>query len=77
MQTLNLSCLLAPMALAGAVAAAHLGGNCDQTSVNLTPINDLGKNLYLDQFQGGLYPNGSKDVPTDHAAQGRPRAQAV
>lgn len=77
MQTMELSRLLAPMTLAGAVAAAHLGANCNQTSVDLTPVNDLGKNSYLDQFRGGLYPNGSNDVPTDHAAQGLSRAQAV
>jgi len=65
------------MSFAGAVTAAYLGANCDQISVGLTPINDLGKNLYLDRFQGGLYPNGSNDVPTDHAIEGLVRVEAV
>jgi hypothetical protein len=35
-----------------------------------TPINDLGAGYYLGQFQGGLYENGTNDIPADHAAAG-------
>jgi hypothetical protein len=43
----------------------------------LTPLNDLAGGLYLNQFQGGLYPNGSNDVPAAHAAEGLSRAVAI
>src|SRR6185436_14110181 len=42
-----------------------------------TPINDLGSGLYLGQYQGGLYPNGSNDVPAAHALEGRARANQI
>jgi hypothetical protein len=41
------------------------------------PLNDLGNGLYLNQFQGGLYPNGSNDAPAPHAATGLSRASAI
>jgi PEP-CTERM motif len=44
---------------------------------SFTPINDLGTGLYLNQFQGGLYPNGSNTVPTAHEAAGLQRAAAI
>jgi PEP-CTERM motif len=44
---------------------------------SFTPINDLGTGLYLNQFQGGLYPNGSNTVPAAHAADGLQRAAAI
>jgi hypothetical protein len=37
---------------------------------NATPLNDLGTGLYLNQFEGGLYENGTNLVPGDHAADG-------
>jgi hypothetical protein len=39
------------------------------------PLNDLAIGLYLGQFQGGLYEDGAKGPPADHAAAGM--AQAV
>src|SRR5688500_9800461 len=42
-----------------------------------TPINDLGANLYLNQYQGGLYPNGSNAIPAAHASVGLARAAGV
>jgi len=42
-----------------------------------TPLNDLGSGLYLNQFQGGLYPNGSNIVPATHAVAGLNRAAAI
>ena len=35
-----------------------------------TPINDLGAGLYLNQYQGGLYPGGSNLMPAPHATLG-------
>ena len=32
------------------------------------PLTDLGTGKYLDQFQGGLYENGSNIMPLDHRA---------
>src|SRR5690348_2937923 len=48
-----------------------------QTPAPKIPINDLGTGLYLNQFQGGLYPNGSNIVPVPHAAAGAVRAAAI
>ena len=47
---------------------------CDQTSVGLTPLNDLGVGLYLGQYQGGFYPGGANVAPAAHAAEGISRA---
>ncbi|MFQ5706824.1 MAG: FlgD immunoglobulin-like domain containing protein [bacterium] len=41
---------------------ARGGGNCDSTSTQKTPINDLGPGLYQG-FQGGLYPDGLNAPP--------------
>ena len=30
------------------------------------PINDLGTSMYLGKFEGGLYENGSNQMPADH-----------
>src|SRR5688572_17219608 len=43
----------------------------------LTPLNDLADGLYLNQFQGGLYQDGSNDMPAAHAAEGIARASAI
>lgn len=62
------------LAIGGGFAVA---ANCKVTSVNKTPISDLGPGLYLNQFQGGLYPNGSNDMPAEHDAVGLQRAGAI
>src|SRR5215470_16157373 len=51
--------------------------NCTVTTVNRTPINDLGTGFYLGGFQGGLYPGGSNTVPAAHDSTGRNRAAGV
>jgi hypothetical protein len=43
----------------------------------LTPLNDLSGGFYLNQFQGGLYQDGSNDMPAAHAAEGTARASAI
>lgn len=51
--------------------------DCNRTSVGKTPINDLGAANYLNLFQGGLYPNGSNQIPRQHALEGWSRALAI
>lgn len=51
--------------------------DCTQTSVGLIPLNDLGQDLYLDQFQGGLYPGGVNEAPPTHAQVGQARAASI
>lgn len=65
------------LAVVAAVQPAWAGGNCDQTSVGLTPLNDLGAGLYLNQFQGGLYPGGANVLPAAHAAAGATFADSI
>jgi hypothetical protein len=59
---------------AAALAVAAL---IARTTWALTPLNDLGAGLYLNQFQGGLYPNASNVAPGAHAAEGLRRAEAI
>jgi hypothetical protein len=63
--------------LACALIGESFAANCNVTTVNKVPINDLGKGLYLNQFQGGLYPNGSNIMPAAHALLGEQRAAQV
>ncbi len=51
--------------------------DCDATSTGRIPINDLGQGLYLGQFQGGLYPNGSNEAPAAHATLGLQRTEVM
>lgn len=41
------------------------------------PLTDLLTNLYLGQFQGGLYPGGSNYAPLSHHLEGVRRAAAI
>ncbi len=66
------------------IAAAMLGGSgasraadCSVTSVGFIPLSDLGTELYLNQFEGGLYPGGSNEPPPTHALEGRTRATSI
>ncbi len=59
--------------LAFAAPAARAATN----PTGFTPLNDLGPNRYLNQYQGGLYPNGSNTMPAAHADVGLARAAAV
>jgi hypothetical protein len=65
------------MCLALGWAGTALAANCNITSVSKTPINDLGANLYLGQFQGGLYPAGSNIVPALHSSAGAQHASNI
>jgi len=65
--TVRRSCLVVIAMLTAASAAAQ----------NRVPLDDLGRGLYLGQFEGGLYENGSNAMPSDHAAAGMAQAALV
>lgn len=50
--------------------------DCLETSVGLTPLNDLGAGTYM-TFEGGLYPGGVNTPPVAHVAEGLAAGQAV
>lgn len=50
--------------------------NCLQTSVGLTPLNELGNGRYKDQ-QGGLYGSGKNVPPEKHLQAGLKRARQM
>ena len=69
---------LIPALLAATLAMSSTSSTRAATNpTGFTPINDLGPNLYLNQYQGGLYPNGSNAMPATHAGVGNARAAAV
>lgn len=43
----------------------------------LIPLNDLGYRLYLSRFQGGLYANGSNQIPPAHILAGLAHSAAI
>jgi hypothetical protein len=57
--------------------AIAISASTSERARSATPLNDLGPGLYLNQFQGGLYPNGSNNPPVVHAAEGVNRALAI
>jgi len=65
--TRSLTRTVASGAALALVATLH-GADCTQTSTGLVAITDLGANLYLGQYQGGLYPNGLNAPPLQHHA---------
>jgi hypothetical protein len=69
--------LLLALSAAGTASAPAPAANCEGTSTGLSPIDELGADLYLGQFQGGLYPGGLNSMPASHFAAGRARADAV
>lgn len=72
--------LVAVLSLTAATpaAAAQRGQDkdCSLTSVGLVPLTDLGAETYLGA-QGGLYPQGSNEVPAAHLAVGLERAATI
>ncbi len=65
------------MLASSAITLASFAADCDQTSVGLTPISELTEGLYLDVFEGGLYPNQSNLPPLAHHQQGLAAAAGV
>ncbi|WP_420642015.1 hypothetical protein [Candidatus Leptofilum sp.] len=49
---------------------------CGVTSVGFVPLNDLGAGTHLGS-QGGLYPNGSNELPAAHAEAGLAIANSI
>ena len=64
----RLGILVLTVSLAASAWSAAQAQNCSQTSVGLTPINDLGTGLYQGE-QGGLYPGGSNVRPPGYESQ--------
>ncbi len=50
--------------------------NCEQSTTGKTPLTDLGSGEYQGA-QGGLYPQGSNDIPDAHLALGLSKAAAI
>src|SRR5262245_12324272 len=71
MRRASVAFFLAVLSLAGARAQ-----NCANTSVGLTPINDLGAGTYQG-FSGGLYAGGSNVRPLGHEVAGLEQASHV
>ncbi|MBK9177410.1 MAG: T9SS type A sorting domain-containing protein [Flavobacteriales bacterium] len=67
--------LLIPLALAFPMLTCAQA-NCDQISVGLTPIMDLGLGTY-NGMTGGLYGDGTNQMPAAHLSAGLSLAQAV
>jgi hypothetical protein len=70
-ERLLLALAIAAFALAGLAPPLHAQeddrqeSDCSQTSIGVTPLNDLGTGLYQGE-QGGLYPDGSNEMPDAH-----------
>lgn len=63
-------------AVVSAATAQPAGKDCMNTSVQLTPINDLAAGLYQG-FEGGLYPGGIDTPPLPHLLAGINRGERV
>lgn len=68
---------LAALIICVLMARQGAAQNCDETSVGLIPLDDLGAGLYLGQYEGGLYPNGSSIMPAAHLSEGISRALQI
>ncbi len=71
------SLTLAAALCAGITTPSGTAADCDQTSTGLVPLTELGADLYLGQFQGGLYPGGLNVPPQAHHQRARQQAIAV
>ena len=67
---------LTPSATALAAQERSRARDCDQTSVGLIPLIDLGTGTY-EGATGGLYPLGSNEMPPAHLAVGLARAAEI
>lgn len=60
-----------------AIGSALRAADCSQTSTGLVPIPQLGESLYLDTYQGGLYPGGQNLAPQPHRFVGVNRGWSI
>lgn len=58
------------------LATAARAADCTRTSVNLKPLDELGRGTYQG-FQGGLYPGGVSRRPQPHPQAGLEQMRAV
>lgn len=58
------------------LAVPSMAIDCSGTSTGLTPLADLGDGTYLG-YQGGLYANGSNEIPREHLELGLELARDV
>jgi hypothetical protein len=65
--------LIAAISLQSAAETAAPSG----PTTGLLPLNDLKTGLYLGTYTGGLYPNGSNDMPPAHVLVGLDRAGRI
>src|SRR5438552_9941255 len=70
---LFLVALTSSACLSGVAVASY----CKNTSTGRVPLTDLGAGLYLGQFEGGLYPNGSNTLPDAQMQAGLAAASAI
>jgi hypothetical protein len=67
----------APLAASLVVAGAALaGGQCNNITVGFAPLTELGMNSYLGS-PGGLYPDGTSEIPPAHLADGLAQAAHI
>jgi hypothetical protein len=59
------------------ILPASPGGVSAGPGTGFIPVSDLGPRLYLNQFQGGLYANGSNQVPPAHILAGLAHSAAI
>jgi hypothetical protein len=52
-------------------------GTPPPSGLPLVPLSDLGTEIYLGRYAGGLYPDGSNAPPADHLASGLERAARI
>lgn len=56
---------------------AHTQLQCDNDTTGLISLIDLGPDMYLGMYQGGLYPGGSNIIPTGHKNAGKKISKAI
>lgn len=78
LRTVTTACVLLSLiaALLGSAMPAVAAQDCAHTSTGLVPLNDLGADTYLG-YTGGLYPDGSNEIPQAHLELGLRQAGMI
>ncbi len=70
--------LIAALGLAAIAAPIARAADCARVSVGLTPLNEFAPGqMYLGTYPGGLYPDGSNEMPLGHRLIGLVQSQAM